>query len=328
MPSRYESFDTSRLELRPLAERQNLMDLSFLLAVGQADEPFSHPALAVLAERILASRPGGGAVVLMMGAHVIKEGLSRYVIDLMRRRLVDVVALNGAGAIHDFELARIGGTSESVARYIRTGQFGLWRETGELNEVAAAAAREQLGLGEAVGREILRRNFPHRDVSICAAGYELGIPVTCHVSIGCDIVHAHPNFDGAACGAASGRDFLIFARKIESLEGGVLLCFGSAVMGPEVYLKALSMARNVARRQGRQIGRFTTAVFDLVGLPADIHATPPQSDPAYYYRPFKTILVRTVADGGESFYVRGRHRATLPALHREILLRLEAGQKP
>ena len=323
MASRYEAFDRSRLKLRPLGERQHLQDLGYILQVGQADRPFSHPALPVLAERIASAKQRGSAVVLMMGAHVIKEGLSRYVIDLMRLGVVDVVAMNGAGSIHDFEMSMIGATSESVADYIRTGEFGLWAETGRINDIIAAAAKEQLGYGEALGREIVRRGLPHRQVSICAAGEELGIPVTVHVGIGYDIIHEHPNFDGAAFGACSGRDFLIFARCIENLEGGVLLCFGSAVMGPEVYLKALSMARNVARQQGRQIRKFTTAVFDLVALPEDLTAAPPKTEPAYYYRPLKTILIRTVADGGESFYVRGGHRATLPALHREIVSRLK-----
>ncbi len=323
MASKYETFDRSRLHLRPLAERQNLQDLSYILQVGQADQAFSHPALPILAERIVAAGARGSTVALMMGAHVIKEGLSRHVIDLMRRGLLDVVAMNGAGSIHDFEFACIGATSESVAEYIRTGQFGLWRETGEINEIVSAGAGEGLGYGEAVGREILRRKLPHRDVSILAAGYELGVPVTVHVGIGYDIIHEHPNFDAAAAGGASGRDFLIFARLIERLEGGVLLCFGSAVMGPEVYLKALSMARNVAAQQGRQIRDFTTAVFDLAELPEDLSTTPPRTAPAYYYRPLKTILIRTVADGGESFYVRGGHRATMPALHGQIVARLE-----
>jgi len=325
MASEYETFDTSRLRLEPLAQREHLVRLADVLAVGQAPEAFSHPALGVLADRVLAAGGRGGTVVLMMGAHVIKEGLSRYVIDLMRRGLVDGVALNGAGAIHDFELALIGETSEDVARYIRTGRFGLWRETGRINDIVAAGAREGLGFGEAVGREIHRGSFPHRDVSILAAGCELSVPVTVHVGIGYDIIHTHPNFDAAAAGAASGRDFLIYARLIERLEGGVLLSFGSAVMAPEVYLKALSMARNVADQQGRQIRHFTTAVFDVAALPDDVSRTPPKTAPAYYYRPLKTILVRTVADGGQSYYVRGGHRATIPALHREIVSRRPAG---
>jgi hypothetical protein len=197
----------------------------------------------------------------------------------------------------------------------------MWRQTGQINDIVAAGAAEGLGLGEAVGRDIARGDYPHRDVSILAAGYEAGVPVTVHVGIGSDVIHQHPNFDPAAFGACSGRDFLIYARVIERLEGGVMMCFGSAVMGPEVYLKALSMARNVARQQGRRIARFTTAVFDLRVLPDDTTRTPPKTEPAYYDRPLKTILVRTVADGGQSFYVRGPHRLTLPALHREIIAR-------
>jgi hypothetical protein len=144
-----------------------------------------------------------------------------------------------------------------------------------------------------------------------------------HVGVGYDIIHEHPNFDAAAAGAASDRDFLILTKAIESLEGGVVLCVGSAVMGPEVYLKALSMARNVAAQNGRAIRRITSAVFDLVNLTGDLHAEASKDDPEYYYRPYKTLLVRTVADGGRSFYIRGDHRATLPALH----ALLAAGEK-
>ena len=136
--------------------------------------------------------------------------------------------------------------------------------------------------------------------------------------IGYDIIHEHPNCDGAAIGAASYRDFLIFANTVESLEGGVMLSFGSAVMAPEVYLKALSMSRNVAHQQDREISHFTTAVFDLMPMPGDFHQELPRTEAAYYFRPRKTILIRTVADGGESFYFSGNHRATLPALWRAL----------
>jgi len=142
----------------------------------------------------------------------------------------------------------------------------------------------------------------------------LGIPVTVHIGIGYDIIHEHPNADGAALGQASYTDFLIFAEHVRNLESGVLLNFGTAVMGPEVYLKALAMARNVAHQEGKQIAHFTTAVFDLIPLDDDYHRQAPKTDPRYYYRPWKTILVRTVADGGESFYIQGDHRQTLPAL--------------
>jgi hypothetical protein len=142
------------------------------------------------------------------------------------------------------------------------------------------------------------------------------------VGIGYDILHEHPNFDAAAAGACSDRDFLTFARVVEGLEGGVVLCFGSAVMGPEVYLKALAMARNAAAGQGRSIRRFTSAVFDLQRLGDDLSAEAPKDTPEYYYRPYKTILVRTVRDGGRSHYIRGDHRATIPALHRLLVERL------
>jgi len=156
-------------------------------------------------------------------------------------------------------------------------------------------------------------------LSVLAAAWKLNVPVTVHAGIGYDILHEHPNCDGAAVGAASYRDFLIFASTVERLEGGVLLSFGSAIMAPEVYLKALAMSRNVAAQEGREIRKFTTAVFDLVPIKGDIHAELPKTDPGYYFRPQKTILVRTVADGGESFYFCGDHRATMPALWRRLI---------
>jgi len=140
------------------------------------------------------------------------------------------------------------------------------------------------------------------------------------VAIGQDIIHEHPNFDGAAMGATSDTDFLILAQSLCGLEGGVMLNIGTAVMGPEVFLKALTMARNAARQEGRTISRFTTAVFDLMPLDqADLSHEAPKTDPAYYFRPYKTVLVRTVADGGESFYVRGDHAKTMPALYHLIV---------
>jgi hypothetical protein len=250
-----------------------------------------------------------------MGAHVLRAGVSRYLIDLMERGLISLIAMNGAGPIHDWEFALIGATTESVARYIRTGEFGLWQETGRMNDAVRQGARAGLGLGEALGRTILDGPFPHKDVSVLAAAARLGVPVTVHVGVGYDILHEHPNCDGAALGQTSYQDFLIFTQEVTRLEGGVALSFGSAVMGPEVYLKALSMARNVAHQEGKEIRRFTTGVFDLIALDGDTRKQAPKSDPRYYYRPWKTILVRTVADGGESFYVTGDHRQTVPALY-------------
>jgi len=261
-------------------------------------------------------------VVLLMGAHVIKQGLSRYVIDMIRRGWLSVVAMNGACAIHDYELARIGATSESVPRYIQAGQFGLWAETGEINDIVTAGAAAGMGFGEALGQALAEGTCPHKDVSIFQAAWTHRVPATVHVGIGYDIIHEHPNFAPAATGLASYRDFLTFAKVVEGLEGGAVLCFGSAVMGPEVYLKALAMARNVAARQQREIRHFTSAVFDLLPLSGDLRSEAPKDTPEYYYRPYKTILVRTVADGGQSHYIRGDHRATLPALHRLLRERL------
>jgi hypothetical protein len=319
MKSKYEIFDRSRLLIKPLAERVHDMHVEGVLRLEGPTPVLSHPELPELARRIVAAKRRGATRVLMMGAHVIKAGMSWHVIDLLERGFLTHVAMNGAGAIHDYELARMGATTESVARYIREGQFGLWRETGELNEWILEAAELGLGLGENVGRRIAASDFPHRDLSIFAAAYRLPVPVTVHVGVGYDIIHEHPNCDGAALGAASYRDFLIFARGVENLEGGVLLSFGSAIMGPEVYLKALAMARNVAHQRGLSIRDFTTAVFDLVPIQGDVHHELPKTDPGYYFRPHKTILVRTVAEGGTSFYFCGDHRATLPALRRALL---------
>jgi hypothetical protein len=227
--------------------------------------------------------------------------------------------MNGSGPIHDYELALIGKTTESVARYITEGQFGLWRETGQLNDIIVTGDRDGLGLGEAIGRAIETEALPHRDVSICAAGYRLRVPVTVHVGIGYDIIHEHPNCDGAALGAASYRDFLIITQAITHMQAGVVLSVGTQVMGPEVFLKGLAMARNVARQRGEAINLFTTAVFDLTDLGPDIHHEAPKDQAAYYFRPYKTLLVRTVAEGGESFYVRGMYRETFATLYQQIL---------
>ncbi len=319
MTSRYELFDRSRLNIKPLAERVHDLELGNWLGLDDPAPEYGHPDLSTVARRLSDAKNAGAARILMMGAHVLRAGVNRHLIDLVERGFINHIAMNGAGAIHDYELARIGATTESVARYVASGDFGLWRETGELNDWIAEAALLELGLGENLGRRIAESSYPHRDLSVLAAAYRHAVPVTVHVGIGYDILHEHPNCSGAALGAASYRDFLIFANTVTRLEGGVLLNFGSAIMGPEVYLKALAMARNVAHQNQRSIRRFTTAVFDLVPIGGDIRRQLPKSDPGYYFRPHKTILVRTVADGGESFYLRGDHRATLPALRRALL---------
>jgi hypothetical protein len=320
----FPQFDRSRLKILPLAERAHDLALEKIVNVPNGPRvPFAHKAIPILAERIVQAAAGKRAVLFACGAHVLRQGNAPLLIDLMQRGLLSHLALNGAGAIHDFELAMIGQTCESVARYVREGQFGLWRESSRINDAVNAGHREGLGFGEAVGKFIEDQKFPHRAASVLAAGYRLRVPVTVHVAIGQDIVHEHPNFDGAAAGATSLTDFLTFTETVTRLEGGVFLNIGSAVMGPEVYLKALAMARNVAHQRNEHIARFTTAVFDLPELGDDLAHEAPKSDPRYYFRPYKTILVRTVADGGQSFYVQGDHKATVPALYDAILERVK-----
>ena len=314
MPSRFEAFDRSRLTILPLAERVHDLSIGNWLALEDQTPPFEHRDLAQVARRVVESETR----ILIMGAHVLRAGVNRHIIDLIDRGHIDHIATNGACAIHDYELARIGATTESVARYIDEGQFGLWRETGELNDWIAEAAREELGLGENVGRRIDASDYPYKELSVFAAAYRANVPITVHAGVGYDILHEHPNCDGASLGAATYRDFLIFANTVEKLDDGVVLNFGSAIMGPEVFLKALAMARNVTEVRG-----FTTAVFDLVPIQGDFRRELPKSDPGYYFRPHKTMLVRTVAEGGQSFYFCGPHRATFPALRRAILA--EAG---
>ena len=314
----YPLFDRSQLQLKPLGERIHDMTLDSLWHVDDDLPLVDDPALPVLADRILRARDAGRPIILLMGGHLIKQGLSRLVIDLMTRGLVTHVAMNGSGPIHDYELARIGQTTESVARYVSEGQFGLWQETGYLNDYVAGGYRDGLGFGEAVGRSIELEALPNRDASICAAGYRLRVPVTVHIGLGYDIIHEHPNCDGEALGGASYRDFLIIAHTISHMEGGVVLSVGSQVMAPEVFLKGLAMARNVARQRGETIAHFATGVFDLTDLGSDLHSEAPKTEAAYYFRPYKTLLVRTVADGGESYYVRGMYRQTVAALYREL----------
>ena len=337
----YPMFDRSQLNLLPLEERIHDVQLGKVLipALGQEAAPeapeavktaaleptFSHPAIPELADAIVRARREHDAAVLMMyGAHVIRTGNGALMIDLMKRGLVTHFATNGAGSIHDFELALIGETCESVAKYISEGQFGLWNETGLINEAIKAGAAEGIGWGEAVGKYIWENNFPNREKSVLAMGYHLQVPCTVHIGIGNDIIHEHPNCDGAAMGICSYNDFLVYTQTITKLENGVFLDFGSAVAGPEVYLKALAMARNVAKQRGEKIVHFHTAVFDLMDISdSDDYSKAPdkKSDPRYYFRPWKTILARTVADGGKSHYIRGEHAKTVPALYHEILRR-------
>ena len=315
--SRYPLFDRSALLVRPLGERTHDLDLGVVSPLPASASSGPDAEFEAVARRMLEAREKGAAVLFMMGAHVIRAGMQRYIVDLMERGLVTLLAGNGACAIHDWEFARIGATTESVARYIRDGRFGLWEETGLLNEVIADGVRGDLGLGESVGRAVWEgseADFPYKGASLYAHAWRLGIPFTTHVGIGYDITHEHPNCDGAIQGRASYTDFLIYAAQAQRLEGGAVLAFGSAVMAPEVYLKALAMARNVAEQKGAVIRDVVTLVCDLRALPVDVSKEAPKTTPEYYFRPYKTMLVRTVADGGRSQYVQGAHHETIPRL--------------
>jgi hypothetical protein len=252
--------------------------------------------LLELAEGIAAARRRRREVILGFGAHVIKCGLSPWIVALMEEGLLTGVAMNGAGAIHDFELAYAGSTSEDVGPALEDGSFGMARETADfVNGAAAEAARDGLGFGESLGRRILRERLPNAGLSITAAGARLGIPVTVHVAIGTDIVHMHPSASGAAIGEATYRDFLRFAARVERLEGGVYLNAGSAVILPEIFLKVLAMARN--RRQGLP-KRFLTANLDFIP----------------HYRPLTNVVRRPTSTGGKGYQITGHHEIMLPLL--------------
>ncbi len=315
----FEKFDKKRLRLKDLNEREHDLDISVMQDTTVAPKLFNNDKIDELVSRIKAARRMNATVMMMMGAHVIRAGAAPWLIKLMEEGWVTHFAMNGAGAIHDFEFALIGATTESVAKYISEGQFGLWKQSGLINDFINEGAAKGLGHGESLGMAIEETGFKYKEYSLLAAGYRNQIPVTAHVGIGLDFIHQHPNCDGAMLGKASYTDFLIYAKSIENLENGVFLNFGSAVTGPEVYLKALSMARNVAHQEGRKITNFTTAVFDLLSIREDTEETPEKSDPRYYFRPWKTILSRTVADGGRGYYIQGEHKDTVSNLAYKLL---------
>jgi hypothetical protein len=312
MASRYPLFDRTQLTLQSLSKRTHDLDLSIIKPLTKVEE--IHPNLAEVATRLCLAKEKRAATILMMGAHVLRSGTQKYLIDLIEKGLISCIAVNGACAIHDFELALIGATTENVDRYITTGQFGLWRETGIMNDVVLEASENNCGFGEHLGYHIDSGDFPHKEISLFAAAYRAGIPVTVHTGIGYDITHEHPGCDGAAYGKASYTDFLIFTKVMENLSGGVVMNFGSAVMAPEIFLKSLAMVRNSSSRQQKNIDDFTTLVCDLKELPRTYRSVPMKTDPDYYFRPWKTMLVRTLSEDAMSFYVQGDHKDTIPSL--------------
>jgi hypothetical protein len=253
-------------------------------------------ALRALAADILRARTRGKPILWGIGAHVIKVGLSPVLIDLMERGLLTGLALNGAGIVHDFELALAGRTSEDVAAGLGSGRFGMARETGEdINRAVTLGDAQGLGLGAALGRHLLARRPPHLGVSLLAAAHRLGLPATVHVAVGTDIVHLHPSCDPAALGRATHLDFRIFAGQVARLGGGgVYLNVGSAVLLPEVFLKAVTLARNL----GYKLRNFSTANLDFI-----------QS-----YRPSVNVVERPTRGVGRGYRLTGHHELLIPLL--------------
>jgi hypothetical protein len=252
--------------------------------------------LRALAADILRARVRGKPILWGIGAHVIKVGLSPVLIDLMERGLLTGLALNGAGIVHDFELAVAGRTSEDVAAGLGAGEFGMARETGEeINHAITRGDADGLGLGAALGRHLESQRPPHLGVSLLAAARRLGLPATVHVAVGTDIVHMHPSCDPAALGRATHLDFRTFAAQVARLGGGgVYLNVGSAVLLPEVFLKAVTLARNL----GHPLRDFSTANLDFI-----------QS-----YRPNANVVERPTAGGGRGYRLTGHHELLIPLL--------------
>lgn len=297
--------------------RRNLVTLDNLMRPDEdVIRPWGDEAFDQLVDRIVAARESGKPVILSLGAHVIKCGLSRYLIRLIEGGIITHLAGNGACSIHDFEIAFLGGTSEDVASAIEDGSFGMWEETGRwMNEALQAGAALKMGYGESLARcmDDNSGRYPYRDVCVLYQAYRHHVPATYHIALGTDIIHQHPIADFAAIGATSGADFQRFCASVAAMDGGVFLNFGSSVIGPEVFLKALSIARNL----GYPTFNITTANFDLVDL-ADYRRPLPDTDPQYYYRPRKNIVNRPTSRGGHGWHFVGDHRLTIPNLYRKL----------
>ncbi len=262
--------------------------------------------LNLFVDIILQARKKNKPVIVLMGAHVIKVGLSPLIIDLIKNNIITAIGMNSAAAIHDVETAMFGKTSEDVAENILDGYFGMARETGELINVTLlqASVQTDMGYGEAIGRELIKRKAPNLQYSILASSIKLNVPVTVHAAIGTDIIHQQPTMDGAATGEMSFRDFKVLCNAVKDLvDGGVVINIGSAVIMPEVFLKALTVTRNL----GYKTAKFATANFDML----------PQ------YRPFMNIVTRPTQAGGKGFNFIGHHEIMIPLLYAMLKERIK-----
>lgn len=318
MNRRQQQLDYSGVTTYSAKERHNLVRIDTLAVPGVTPIPeWESEGFDELAARIRTAKKGGREIIFSMGAHVIKCGLSRYVIELMKAGYITHIAGNGACSIHDFELAYLGGTSEHVPTAIEDGSFGMWEETGRwMNEAIQAGAAEGLGYGESLGKAMDEHpeRFPNREDSIWYNAYKLDIPATNHIALGTDIIHQHPACDFEAIGKASGIDFRKMCWSVAHLDKGVYMNFGSGVIGPEVFLKALSIARNLHY----PTFDITTANFDLIDL-GDFRRPLGYEHPQYYYRPRKNIVNRPVSCGGWGRHFCGDHQQTIPKLWYELI---------
>ena len=335
---RYKCFDPDRIVTYPVRERSNKVKMGDLMAPDHVNNMvFNVPedvekGIDKLAKEIVSAREKQRPVVLFTGAHLIKNGLSPLIGDLVKRGLFTIISGNAATSIHDFELGLIGETSEYVPQALEKGQFGMAFEFNYINAALSLGNRYSLGYGEAIGSLIcddsFRRevtdflnlepgsiNFMHPELSLQAICYENKVPMTIHAGIGTDVIDQHSYFDGEAKGGCSGRDFLIYTHEISNLSsGGVILNIGSAVTGPEVFLKAASMAANT----GHVPDKIITANFDLRTYNPENFTN--ENAVGYYYRDQKSIVTRVPeAYGGRGYYIGGNQKQTIPLLYKKLL---------
>jgi hypothetical protein len=335
---KYHIFDAARISTYPVASRRNRVTVESLLNPEQVlsttyqVNAVTEKKISEVAEHLSTTAKAGRPVIIFIGAHLVKNGLGLLIVDLMKRGVITVVASNTAGAIHDFELALTGETSEDVPNALPHGQFGMAYEFSYINEAIRLGNEMKLGFGESLGRMIEDKDFrervlnkvarqdppltfQHPDKSILATGYRLNVPVTIHVTIGTDVIDQHANFDGAAKGGTRGCDFMMFVDAVTKMTlGGVVLNIGSAVTGPEVLLKAVSMSANV----GCPPQGIITADFDL--RPYDALSMGNEDSLFYYYRDQKSVVTRIPRSfGGKGYYIQGDQRVTVPLLYQKII---------
>lgn len=298
--------DLSKVKTYPIKERKNKVKVSDFASPASADLSIKNwlnglpkilagdsfrQVVRAIASAYINSKP----VIVMLGGHIIKCGLAPVLISMMEKGIITGIAMNGATSIHDFEIATTGETSEDVADNIEKGIFGMWEETGSLiNQAIKHGQITDVGMGQALGERLIELGAPYNNVSLLASAIRLELPTTVHVAIGTDIIHQHPSADGSAIGQTSFTDFRIFVSEIARLEGGVLLNLGSAVIMPEVFLKALSIARNL----GYNVEKFTTANFDMF----------------QHYRPNENVVKRPTSMGGKGYSITGHHEIMIPLL--------------